>query len=311
MYDTVCVNMKAKQIPLDSVVLSQEAGFLKRGELDPSLLEILTGERRGSVHEREKLESIRKKMGEKIYTEAVYHLTHIFVSDAPEAHQIFTSIILHRDQMMERLGRDVSVQVAALDYLQSVRKMLKRPTIVESDKYRGFAYRAMVDSTTQAFEKELLDADLEAEIEKARRFGTIFTVLFIDVDNLKIINDSHGHLAGTRAIQHICGCVKRNLRRYDSLYRYGGDEFVVLLPRSTEKEAMRTAERIMKLINRDTSRSAYRIGASIGIASFDNAFITEKEQLLSAADSALYDAKRGGKNTISVYDKHKEMIPEL
>ena len=293
--------------------LRQEAMFLKHRLMNADLLEIFTGERSGSAKEQKKLREIISKLQQGIYIEAIYILTHTFINNASEARAMFEEIIQHRNNMVHALKRNVSVHVAALDYLQNIRNILKKPTIIEADKYEEFVYRAIVDETTQAFEKDLLDVDLEAEIERCKRFGNRFSILFIDLDNLKSINDSYGHEIGTRAIQTVSNCAGQNMRKYDSMYRYGGDEFVVLLPRTNADEASIISQRILDRVNKSSfEHAALRIGASIGIATFDNKCITDRKILLCAADSALYSAKHAGKNRINIFhpksDKNKRLI---
>lgn len=305
--------MKNKDDKKKLMFLRQEARFLKHRLMNADLIEIFTGERSGSEEEQKKLREIIGKLQQGIYIEAIYILTHTFINNALEARIMFEEIIQHRNNMVHALKRNVSVHVAALDYLQNIRNILKKPTIIEADKYEEFVYRAIVDETTQAFEKDLLDADLEAEIERSKRFSNSFSILFIDLDNLKAINDSYGHEIGTKAIQTVCNCASQKLRKYDSIYRYGGDEFIVLLPRTNADEAFTISQRILDRVNKSSfEHAALRIGASIGIATFDNKRITDRKTLLCAADSALYSAKYAGKNRINIFypkpNKNKRSI---
>jgi hypothetical protein len=145
--------------------ISQEAKFLKNRMLDSSILDIFTGERYGTYEERNQLNKVIKKLKKRVYVEAVYLLTHSLVENEKEAHKIFEDIVHHRNSMVKALKRNVTVQVAALDYIQNIRNILKRPTIIEEDKYEEFAYRATFDETTQAFDKDLLDAELDSQVE--------------------------------------------------------------------------------------------------------------------------------------------------
>jgi len=283
-------------------VLSLEARFLKNRQLDVTLLEIFTGERTGTDTEIKRLLSIKNTLKKDIYKEAVYLLTHTCMNDSKEAKQVFEDIINHRNSMVRSLKRNISVQVAALDYMQNIRNILKRPTIIEADQHEEFAYRALVDQTTQAFEKDLMEHDIDGEIEKSRRFNTVFSILFVDLDDLKTINDTYGHETGTRAIQAVSKGINDNLRKYDSIYRYGGDEFIVLLPGSESEEACETAKRIQKLITTTPFAAIpLKIAVSIGVATFDNLMISDRQSLLNAADSALYDAKKQGKNRVCIF----------
>lgn len=287
-----------------SGAIAREARFLKETLLDPALLEVFAGERAGTAEERAKLNHSIARLKGRIFTEAVYLLARVYIEDPREARRIFDDIIRHRNAMVRALKRFVSIEVAALDYMQNVRNVLKQPTIIEADQYNEFAYHAILDETTQAYDKHLLDSDIEAEMEKARRFGTGFSVLFIDLDNLKQINDQWGHEAGTRAIQHVSSIIRENLRKYDALYRYGGDEFVVLLPRADGRQACETARRVLERVRKVPEELLpSRPGISIGIATYDPDEHRSASDLLAAADNALYEAKREGKNAIRFASK--------
>ncbi|MFP4416409.1 MAG: putative PEP-binding protein [Chitinispirillaceae bacterium] len=286
--------------------ISQEAKYLGRRLLSHDLIEIFTGNRQGTAQQQEKLQAIWSQLGNGIYVEIVYSLTHTLVRDKEEARKIYEEIIAHRAMITRMLNRQISVEVAALDYLQGVRNMLKEPTIIEARKCDSFAYLSIMDDTTQVYDKGLLDTDLDAEIERSRRFGVPFSVLFIDIDNLKTVNDTYGHELGTKAIQFVTECIKQNLRKYDSIYRYGGDEFVVLLARADSNQAQVIANRIIELIQDGRIEGlAAPPGVSIGIASRDTNTVCDKQSLLSAADTALYRAKDRGKNRICVYEEQE------
>ncbi len=286
-------------------IIAREARLMKEGRLTLELLEVFAGEREGNEKERGQVRAITGALKQGIYREAVYLLTHTWVERPKEARVIFDDIIYHRNSMVRLLKRHVSMQVAALDYMQNVRTMLKRPTVIEADQYNEFAYRTILDETTHAYEKELLDADLDAEIEKARRFHSVFSVLFLDLDNLKYINDAHGHETGTKAIQALSACARENLRKYDSIYRYGGDEFVILLPRADARQAAHTARRIGERVRQVAeSEMPEPLGVSIGIAVFDGKMIADRTKLLEKADAALYEAKRSEKGAVRIYHEN-------
>ncbi|MBF0430641.1 MAG: GGDEF domain-containing protein [Fibrobacteria bacterium] len=294
--------MRKARISSKALALSREAKFLKNRVLTIELLEIFTGEREGTAKEKSKLKAITKKLQNKIYIEAVYLIAHKFVDDVAEARKIFDAIIRHRNGLVKILKRNVSVQVAALDYLQDVCNIIRQPTIIEADELEKFVYHAVFDDTTQAFEKDIMDVELEAEIEKSRRFGSIFSLFFIDLDNLKKLNDTFGHESGTEAIKSVSQFAKKNLRKYDSIFRYGGDEFVVLLPGVGIDAAHETANRIRNMISRHRpGKAKMQISVSIGVTAFDNSKISDRKSLLEAADTALYEAKQKGKNRVCTY----------
>jgi diguanylate cyclase (GGDEF)-like protein len=161
-------------------------------------------------------------------------------------------------------------------------------------------HMAVSDSLTGlANYRRLLDV-LENETERTDRTGRPFSVLLLDLDGLKIINDSYGHLVGSRAICRLADILRIHCRAIDTAARYGGDEFALVLPESQEDEARRVADRIREVLASDDEPP--RLSASIGIAIYrgDGERI---EKLLSEADQDLYaeKAKRAKRPPASIY----------
>jgi diguanylate cyclase (GGDEF)-like protein len=161
-------------------------------------------------------------------------------------------------------------------------------------------HMAVSDSLTGlANYRRLLDV-LENETERTDRTGRPFSVLLLDLDGLKIINDSYGHLVGSRAICRLADILRIHCRAIDTAARYGGDEFALVLPESQEDEARRVADRIRQVLANDDEPP--RLSASIGIAIYrgDGERI---EKLLSEADQDLYaeKAKRAKRTPSSIY----------
>ena len=135
--------------------------------------------------------------------------------------------------------------------------------------------------------RRLLDV-LESETERTNRSGRPFAILLLDLDGLKKINDSFGHLVGSRAICRVADVLRTNCRAIDTAARYGGDEFALVLPESQEEEAEQVAVRIRKVLASDTEKP--QLSASIGVAVYRGA--EERiERLLSKADERLYEEK--------------------
>jgi len=140
--------------------------------------------------------------------------------------------------------------------------------------------------------RRLLDV-LEAETERTNRTGRPFAILLLDLDGLKRINDTHGHLVGSRAICRVGEILKNHCRSIDTAARYGGDEFALVLPESEEEEAKRVADRIRSVMVTDPERP--QLSASIGISVYRGSG-ERIEKLLSEADEHLYEEKaRRGK----------------
>lgn len=166
---------------------------------------------------------------------------------------------------------------------------------------------AMVDGLTGLFMRRYFDARIEEEIERSRRYGTPFSVLMIDVDDFKMLNDEHGHLIGDRVLRSIANTVKAQLRGVDTAARYGGEEIAVILPRSDMVAAYNVGERIRAAIadSRVTTDSeppkVLSVTASFGVASYPESKAADGEDLIRRADRALYRAKKTGKNRVELF----------
>ena len=143
---------------------------------------------------------------------------------------------------------------------------------------------------------------LQLEIERAKRSGECLSLLFIDLDRLKSINDAHGHPAGDSALRHIARCITRSLRASDLGARLGGDEFGVLAPRTTQQEGVALAHRLADLVRNTASRGTMPVTVSIGVATaypqVSTPTTVELDALFARADAALYTSKRAGRGTV-------------
>lgn len=159
---------------------------------------------------------------------------------------------------------------------------------------------SITDGLTGAYNYRFLIDAVRKEIGRSERFGEDFSLVMIDVDGLKEYNDVHGHLRGSGVIKQLAKVVSRYLRRIDMLCKYGGDEFVVILPRTPKVGAALAAERIRQAIEKHRfpgERLTGKITASMGIATYPEDGKTV-QKLINSADKALYRAKRHGRNQI-------------
>lgn len=159
---------------------------------------------------------------------------------------------------------------------------------------------ATLDPLTEAFNRRTIEDLLRKEDSRSRRSGTPLSVVMVDVDHFKRVNDEHGHAAGDAALVHVVGVMERELRTEDLVGRFGGEEFLVVLPSATEEEAAAAAERLRDRIAREplrTDEAVLALTVSAGVATLEPAKET-CERLLRRADAALYEAKRGGRNRV-------------
>jgi diguanylate cyclase (GGDEF)-like protein len=161
----------------------------------------------------------------------------------------------------------------------------------------------ITDDCTSLYNARHLNFVLEAEVYRSSRYGFEFSVVFIDLDHFKQVNDTYGHLVGSRMLWLVGELLKRNLRMIDHGFRYGGDEFVVLLPQTSKLDALHVVQRIRKLLNSQVYFTDeglnIKVTASFGLASFPTDGRTRKE-ILRMADEAMYLVKNSTRDNIGL-----------
>jgi diguanylate cyclase (GGDEF)-like protein len=156
---------------------------------------------------------------------------------------------------------------------------------------------AITDALTGLYNRRKLDEALELELERVRRYGRSLSTIMIDLDNLKHINDEYGHPAGDEVLKQVASVIQSQVRRIDIPVRYGGDEFLILLPEASLKDATILAERIAARCQ-DLSIGDDFISFSLGVVEWGPG-ISSTEDLLFEADQALYEAKQAGGKRIA------------
>jgi len=152
---------------------------------------------------------------------------------------------------------------------------------------------------------------LEKEASSSRRYSRPFTILMIDADGLKAINDQYGHSAGSELIRNIAGIIKSCIRASDIVARFGGDEFVVLLTNTDREHSLVAAERIRTSVRNmsvDVKGDQILITVSIGSASFPES-ADKADEVLEKADAALYKSKLSGRNQVTLFHEDIEARP--
>ena len=162
----------------------------------------------------------------------------------------------------------------------------------------------VTDSLTGAFNRRYLDRRLNEEALIERRYGRPLSVMMIDIDHFKQINDTHGHQAGDQVLKALSGVVAKGLRETDVLARYGGEEFLVIAPQTLIAGAAELAERLRQDIeahpftfSEGNRLRQINVTISIGVAALGNG-IDNSDKLVHAADESLYRAKQGGRNRV-------------
>ncbi|HEU4929097.1 MAG TPA: GGDEF domain-containing protein, partial [Candidatus Krumholzibacteria bacterium] len=162
-----------------------------------------------------------------------------------------------------------------------------------------------IDALTGIYNRQFFDRQMPVEIERAMRSGSSLSMLVLDLDNFKRINDENGHKKGDEALIAVADIIRKNLRKVDLAFRYGGEEIVILLPGTPEFEAVHTAERLRRVIHQhrgfhDLRGVTRELTVSVGVAVYPDT-AKSGDELFVQADQAMYRAKQRGKNQVVLY----------
>lgn len=169
-----------------------------------------------------------------------------------------------------------------------------------SEALKLVQHEAETDSLTGQPNRRALDELLRQQVSIAQRDGRVFSVLLLDIDHFKLVNDTHGHGAGDDTLRAFAERVREHLRQGDTCARYGGEEFVVVLPGTTLETALEVAERLRQGVADATLLSVPLVRATVSIGAAQHVPGESAEQLLVRVDTAVYAAKHGGRNQVRV-----------
>jgi diguanylate cyclase (GGDEF)-like protein len=162
---------------------------------------------------------------------------------------------------------------------------------------------SITDDCTGLYNARHLFTVLSEEVHRSARFGYEFTLLFLDLDHFKRVNDEHGHLIGSKLLAQVGECLRENLRLVDAAFRYGGDEFAILLPQTSRDAGLRVARRISRMFHHrpwlPDEKFRVDLRASIGIATYPADAVTP-QAVVQRADEMMYSVKQNGRDNIAV-----------
>ena len=260
--------------------------FLSEDNSDPNLVQ-------------EEWNRLEKRLGEKIYPEILYLLTQMeFKPD--EARRHWYKIIEHREDLNRRLGRDAGLRVALCDYFTNINPKLKNLVFVEVQLFMQKERSALVDELTGLYNRRFFNQVVRREVEHAKRFEQPFSLLMLDLDNFKNYNDMYGHQAGDKALTEVAQVLNQTARAIDHVVRFGGEEFVLILPQVDKEQALLAAERHRHAVEAHSFSGQEKLPlgnltVTIGVATFPTD-AQEAQELLQQADDALYQGKKDGRN---------------
>jgi diguanylate cyclase (GGDEF)-like protein len=201
---------------------------------------------------------------------------------------------------------DVDIHDTILDYLARYlsSSSLKLKKFDEVTKLKSLVH---VDEVTGLYNQRKFLLDIDSAIERYTEMKENFSVIFIDIDHFKQVNDGHGHLVGTQLLSDVAIVLKKVLRDNDLSYRYGGDEFVVIIPSADSNSTAAIADRILRAISRKefevtekksfSGASKFQLTVSIGVAHFPED-AKDKEAIINIADKMMYMAKQSGRGRV-------------
>jgi len=214
-----------------------------------------------------------------------------------EANIRLSLINLDYDQMNKQL-------IIAKIYLEDLTKELE-------NKNKILDNLANIDGLTQVYNHRYFQNVLDQEIKRALRHNSSISIILIDIDHFKLVNDTYGHQVGDFVLAEFAKTIQENIREYDTLARYGGEEFVVVLPETGCADALIVGEKLRFVIEQTVfqdNRDTYRVTASFGqagsIPATEDNF--SKNDLINKADQALYEAKEKGRNRVVGYSPKKK-----
>lgn len=204
--------------------------------------------------------------------------------------------------LASRVGRDFDFDTASLLTLVGNHVTL----IIDKIKlFQETRRLAITDGLTDLYNTRYFYKTLDLEIARTNRYGNPFSLMLFDIDNFKQLNDTYGHQAGDEVLQELAKILKSSSRETDTVVRYGGEEFIIILPNTPEEETIFLANRIRNAVQENTfivnNKERVNITLSGGIASYPkNA--RDAKSLMNAADVALYTAKGAGKNIVFAFE---------
>ena len=201
------------------------------------------------------------------------------------------------------LADSIATNRELTSYKAKLAKEILNSHLTNAKLYQEARQTSLTDALTGVGSRKLLEDKLSAECARAKRYKRLFSVAIIDLDNFKTINDILGHAIGDDTLTELAKCMKSQKRTPDILTRYGGDEFVILMPETKAKDAVELLERIRDKVQKIKLVENLPITISCGIAQILFDTTDSSRKVMRRADLALYEAKSAGRNCVKVWDK--------
>ncbi len=230
-----------------------------------------------------------------------------------DACKYWDAIVKHADKMQDHLNRKVGLATASCDYFSSIQPYLTNPKLIEIARFEETLKSAYQDFLTGLLSRWAFQNSFEQEISRAKRHNQDATIIFFDLDTFKEINDRHGHLAGDAVLKEVGEILLSSKRKEDVACRYGGDEFIILLPETNKFMGLMVGKKILEQINKIVIHyegADIPVSCSAGLASFplDS---SDGAGLITCADRAMYQAKSRGTHELNLFSEEKRVFTRI
>lgn len=212
------------------------------------------------------------------------------------------------DQVLGCIAVDnlLSQQLMDEEQLEALRALVGQigMAVLNARLFEDIEQQAITDGLTKLYVHRYFQQRLKEEIDRADRYSYSIALIMMDVDKFKLLNDQHGHLLGDRVLETLAQTIRTNIRRIDLAARYGGDEFVLVLPEITEQEAWLMGERLLNALNKCTVTAPDGTNLNVRVTMGAAMYVTDAQSsrdLIEAADKALYWAKKNGRGSICFF----------
>ncbi|TGL88641.1 diguanylate cyclase [Leptospira congkakensis] len=212
-------------------------------------------------------------------------------------------IIDNKNKLTNCMGREVGIRIATLDYFTNINKKIRNPKIIEMKLFADTEKLILVDELTRLYNRRHFETALVREFKQSTRYNQNLTLLIIDIDDFKKINDTYGHTTGDEILSKVAKQITSCLRTEDTACRIGGEEFAVIFPQTNEEQALIASEKLLEAC-RTIQLSGRSVTLSGGIVSYPEK-VKNCDEMYDLADRALYTAKQSGKNQIVAYSNEK------
>ena len=229
-----------------------------------------------------------------------------------DAGQLKPFSLIMEEANAELAKLNLSYEMLVIEHREAMQRAqrLAMDLKVANEKLRDAAVR---DSLTGLYNHRFFQEVLEREVNRAVRHERPIALMMVDIDNFKKVNDQYGHPTGDQVLKAIAQAIVKDTRRSDVVARYGGEEFVVILPESSITGALRKGETYRKATETTEIKIdslSLKITVSIGVAAIDHHDIVSKDQLIEAADRALYRSKHEGRNRVTAWDRSLRVVAD-